>query len=120
MCAIVTRVQACSLPISWDDVSACSLRLSEAPGSDLLGFVRARYVSDKECRSVAKRNNPAEGAGIVETSGNEPTYTLGLEWQATDKILLYFAHRHGFRRSEERRVGQECVSTCRSRWSPYH
>src|SRR3546814_3320215 len=32
--------------------------------------------------------------------------------------------RHGFvfrrRRSEERRVGKECVSTCRSRWSPYH
>ena len=39
---------------------------------------------------------------------------------------------HGFRhnsfpqcgadtvRSEERRVGKECVSTCRSRWSPYH
>src|SRR3546814_5330747 len=24
------------------------------------------------------------------------------------------------RRSEERRVGKECVSTCRSRWSPYH
>src|SRR3546814_9790551 len=23
-------------------------------------------------------------------------------------------------RSEERRVGEECVSTCRSRWSPYH
>src|SRR3546814_5269223 len=28
------------------------------------------------------------------------------------------AARHG--RSEERRVGKECVSTCRSRWSPYH
>src|SRR3546814_14496662 len=27
-------------------------------------------------------------------------------------------HRGG--RSEERRVGKECVSTCRSRWSPYH
>src|SRR3546814_12385710 len=27
------------------------------------------------------------------------------------------AHRG---RSEERRVGKECVSTCRSRWSPYH
>src|SRR3546814_4930652 len=26
---------------------------------------------------------------------------------------------HGLR-SEERRVGKECVSTCRSRWSPYH
>src|SRR3546814_13456371 len=26
----------------------------------------------------------------------------------------------GTERSEERRVGKECVSTCRSRWSPYH
>src|SRR3546814_5343331 len=26
----------------------------------------------------------------------------------------------GSGRSEERRVGKECVSTCRSRWSPYH
>src|SRR3546814_13625179 len=26
----------------------------------------------------------------------------------------------GWHRSEERRVGKECVSTCRSRWSPYH
>src|SRR3546814_12356343 len=25
-----------------------------------------------------------------------------------------------YTRSEERRVGKECVSTCRSRWSPYH
>src|SRR3546814_15753324 len=25
-----------------------------------------------------------------------------------------------YSRSEERRVGKECVSTCRSRWSPYH
>src|SRR3546814_19737979 len=37
------------------------------------------------------------------------------------------AHRHPNRierprlwRSEERRVGKACVSTCRSRWSPYH
>src|SRR3546814_15132596 len=27
---------------------------------------------------------------------------------------------YGGNRSEERRVGKECVSTCRSRWSPYH
>src|SRR3546814_11410336 len=26
----------------------------------------------------------------------------------------------GSQRSEERRVGKECVSTCRSRWSPHH
>src|SRR3546814_12873740 len=29
-------------------------------------------------------------------------------------------YRLGQKRSEERRVGKECVSTCRSRWSPYH
>src|SRR3546814_12608015 len=28
--------------------------------------------------------------------------------------------KDGIIRSEERRVGNECVSTCRSRWSPYH
>src|SRR3546814_20890428 len=27
---------------------------------------------------------------------------------------------HHLPRSEERRVGKECVSTCRSRWAPYH
>src|SRR3546814_13931129 len=32
-----------------------------------------------------------------------------------DKVILM-----GSIRSEERRVGKECVSTCRSRWSPYH
>src|SRR3546814_4870572 len=29
-------------------------------------------------------------------------------------------HQLEANRSEERRVGKECVSTCRSRWSPYH
>src|SRR3546814_19410251 len=29
-------------------------------------------------------------------------------------------HFTGLLRSEERRVGKECVSTCRARWSPYH
>src|SRR3546814_11712972 len=29
-------------------------------------------------------------------------------------------HRMPAPSSEERRVGKECVSTCRSRWSPYH
>src|SRR3546814_10931488 len=34
----------------------------------------------------------------------------------------YFRSKNPYklRRSEERRVGKECVSTCRSRWSPYH
>src|SRR3546814_5228444 len=33
---------------------------------------------------------------------------------------LLQTRRTEHRRSEERRVGKECVSTCRSRWSPYH
>src|SRR3546814_13499619 len=32
----------------------------------------------------------------------------------------YAATDEAGRRSDERRVGKECVSTCRSRWSPYH
>src|SRR3546814_9944936 len=32
----------------------------------------------------------------------------------------FFASPVHLTRSEERRVGKECVSTCRSRWSPYH
>ena len=31
-------------------------------------------------------------------------------------VLLYL----GIKRSEERRVGKECLRLCRSRWSPYH
>src|SRR3546814_2170256 len=38
-----------------------------------------------------------------------------------DDVGPVLAHPHGCDiRSEERRVGKECVSTCRSRWSPYH
>src|SRR3546814_803068 len=41
---------------------------------------------------------------------------------ATDQLGLRVAgaYQHFGGRSEERRVGKECVSTCRSRWSPYH
>src|SRR3546814_14784146 len=36
------------------------------------------------------------------------------------KELYGYASHQPETRSEERRVGKECVSTCRSRWSPYH
>src|SRR3546814_11904256 len=55
-------------------------------------------------------------------------------WMRTLKIGLPFTMKHEpdhtklwrkdqcakLKRSEERRGGKECVSTCRSRWSPYH
>ena len=39
----------------------------------------------------------------------------GIEIIAKNELVAFFVSR-----SEERRVGKECVSTCRSRWSPYH
>src|SRR3546814_1330410 len=35
-------------------------------------------------------------------------------------FTIYEDERVSYDRSDERRVGKECVSTCRSRWSPYH
>src|SRR3546814_11847811 len=42
---------------------------------------------------------------------------LSVAYKAFDNLSGF---RTLFGRSEERRVGKECVSTCRSRWSPYH
>ena len=35
------------------------------------------------------------------------------------EIMSRTAHKR-YKRSEERRVGKECIAVCRSRWSPYH
>src|SRR3546814_11616935 len=42
------------------------------------------------------------------------TVSAGMEFIGGLLLIL------GLLSSEERRVGKECVSTCRSRWSPYH
>src|SRR3546814_16624927 len=41
----------------------------------------------------------------------------GFSWSL---FFTLFRNRGDLLRSEERRVGKECVCTCRSRWSPYH
>src|SRR3546814_20204511 len=43
------------------------------------------------------------------------TTGIWLHRKLNDRIFYQMVNR-----SEERRVGKECVSTCRSRWSPYH
>src|SRR3546814_20871943 len=45
---------------------------------------------------------------------------LVLEFSRIAKPLAPAYDWYSFNRSEERRVGKGCVSTCRSRWSPYH
>src|SRR3546814_20499042 len=49
------------------------------------------------------------------SSGEAPDAAVFLQYRAG-----FYSRRAGRTRSEERRVGKECVSTCRSRWSPYH
>src|SRR3546814_12337102 len=48
---------------------------------------------------------------LVET--RQPTLSRGMR-------EVNSVYTQAFNRSEERRVGKECVSTCRSRWSPDH
>src|SRR3546814_20768235 len=56
----------------------------------------------------------------IENRGKRHAYWgCGAGWRARGGESLVKAG-DGRRRSEERRVGKECVSTCRSRWSPYH
>src|SRR3546814_6487933 len=42
------------------------------------------------------------------------------QWKQPDAPHMLVPQLDESYRSEERRVGKECVSTCRSRWSPYH
>src|SRR3546814_16998095 len=56
----------------------------------------------------------------VEYTDREPVFHQEEERVGRDLIVRSDKRPHSVGRSEERRVGQECVSTCRSRWSPYH
>ena len=50
-------------------------------------------------------------------------YTTAISYGLGVSVVAFLAFQFLPRqivRSEERRVGKECVSTCRSRWSPYH
>ena len=53
-----------------------------------------------------------EGAGVFEARGR----VIG----AGEELLVTEIFSSSRGRSEERRVGKECLRLCRSRWSPYH
>src|SRR3546814_19747927 len=68
----------------------------------------------------------SDGGGAVPPAGKRPGDGAGLRWAGLGGLCgggTAAGAAGGLsaaRRSEERRVGKECVSTCRSRWSPYH
>src|SRR3546814_7061848 len=92
-CALVTGVQTCALPIS-----------------SLLRWIRMSeemVLVDCDSRSQNRTCDDEQASSMhMKTSPDVPHKTN--------------TNAHEDDRSEERRVGKECVSTCRSRWSPYH
>src|SRR3546814_17726989 len=84
------------------------------------------------CGMVAKHRQPTHHGNIqFRRVGNVKCYKFVTVYSLLKypRNGLHFALKQPFRqlfplllmdRSEERRVGKECVSTCRSRWSPYH
>src|SRR3546814_4969768 len=100
-CALVTGVQTCALPISAADKKRFSVvtdvqTVYSLP--DLVGRLDFAFLD---------RHNGNRTGTVV---GDVDRFFVG----GKDQMLRRRP------RSEERRVGKECVSTCRSRWSPYH
>src|SRR3546814_4213738 len=80
-------------------VQTCALPISRA-----LAFDPALLLMDEPFGALDE---------IVRDKLNQQLLEL---WSATRKTVVFVTHS----RSDERRVGKECVSKCRSRWSPYH
>src|SRR3546814_15862761 len=69
-------------------------------------FIEGQPITDVSIRQIARRVQPVF---------QDPYSSLNPRKTLESIISLPLKVR-----SEERRVGKECVSTCRSRWSPYH
>src|SRR3546814_20015038 len=67
--------------------------------------------------------NLQPSSGLFAPTQQEPASRFAPAAPTFSKVWAVAYKGTGYdrmRRSEERRVGKECVSTCRSRWSPYH
>src|SRR3546814_14058855 len=84
--------------------------LAAVPDTSISG----RRVVRELTELIAQRGKPGM---IVSDNGTELTSNAVLAWCGEMGVEWHYIAPG---RSEERRVGKECVSTCRSRWSPYH
>src|SRR3546814_16657754 len=105
------------------DLSKENTALRQAQGERFyfaeLGSRSPAHVSKRPLTAAT----PAEpGDRVRLTAEFERTPLLGILFGEFDRNLVAFENRLGvyISRSEERSVGKECVSTCSSRWSPYH
>src|SRR3546814_10175342 len=98
-CALVTGVQTCALPICLPQAQAQQLEIEKA----ISAFPEVAYAFSK--------TGTAEIGTDVMPPGISHMFVMLKPRDAWPDPDL---------RSEERRVGKACVSTCRSRWSPYH
>src|SRR3546814_5345341 len=108
-CALVTGVQTCALPILLFRRLGLGAVLGYLVAGALVGPQGWRLVGGAESKLAIAES------GIVLL-----LFLVSLElhparlWRLKRDIFALGM------RSEERRVGKECVSTCRSPWSPYH
>src|SRR3546814_16953478 len=79
----------------------------------LIGAMGALITTPVQMLLMAK----AKDAPTMAAASNHSAFNLA---NAGGAWLGGLALSAGWGRSEERRVGKECVSTCRSRWSPCH
>src|SRR3546814_11932467 len=84
----------------------------DAVVAKLKGMPKSRPQRDKTLRAMI---SAWFGKSLDESALDRIIKELSLRgFIAVNGVKLQYS------RSEERRVGKECVSTCRSRWQPYH
>src|SRR3546814_13687789 len=91
----------------------CSSDLGETLWDRPFGSARANGPFGIRSGLPVEIGTPNNGGAVVTAGG------LIFIAAATDDLIRAIDIETG-KRSEERRVGKECVSTCRSRGSPYH
>src|SRR3546814_16475017 len=96
-CALVTGVQTCALPISVETGRA-------------LPILGPTLAAQRRADAIGAKPQQGQAVGLVKAQAG--LHVGHLVEIADDRALD--------NRSEERRVGKEWVSTCRSRWSVYH
>src|SRR3546814_20338009 len=97
---------------------------SDLDGSDFVGWQRqangpsVQAALEEAIRCFCGESVLVEGAGRTDAGVHALAQVahFDLEKDTTADTVMKAVNF----RSEERRVGKECVSTCRSRWSPYN